>query len=96
MSEVECMTQEMLKKTNIVSIRMDSNLSNKLHEKSAEQKVSLNTLINNMLEKQVHWYDLTNEIGWVNVFRTTFKQLKLVRLLEKKIFKTLSISFMEK
>ena len=74
MAEVETMAQ-IMKKTDIISIRMDSNLSNKLHEKSEEQKVSLNTLINNMLEKQVHWHDLTNEIGWVNIFRSTFKEL---------------------
>ncbi|MFB5611013.1 MAG: hypothetical protein ACE5RT_04330 [Nitrosopumilaceae archaeon] len=74
MAEVDYMAQ-VLKKTDIISIRMDSNLSSKLHEKSDEQKVSLNTLINNMLEKQVHWYDLTNEVGWVNIFRSTFKEL---------------------
>jgi len=74
MAEVDYMTQVM-KKTDIISIRMDSNLSGKLHEKSDEQKVSLNTLINNMLEKQIHWHDLANEIGWVNIFRTTFKEL---------------------
>ncbi len=71
---VDYMTQ-VIKKTEIISIRMDSNLSGRLHKKSEEQKVSLNTLINNMLDKQVHWYDLTNEIGWVNIFRATFKEL---------------------
>ena len=71
---VDYMTQVM-KKTEIISIRMDSNLSSRLHKKSEEQKVSLNTLINNMLDKQVHWYDLANEIGWVSIFRTTFKEL---------------------
>jgi hypothetical protein len=71
---VDYMTQVM-KKTEIISIRMDSNLSSQLHKKSEEQKVSLNTLINNMLDKQVHWYDLTNEIGWVSIFRATFKEL---------------------
>ncbi len=75
MAEVEFMTHEIMKKTDIISIRMDSNLSGKLHEKSQEQKVSLNTLINNMLEKQVHWYDLIDEVGWVSIFRQTFKEL---------------------
>lgn len=75
MAEVEFMTQETMKKSHIISIRMDSNLSDKLHEKSQDQKVSLNTLINNMLEKQVHWYDLTDEVGWVSIFRQTFKEL---------------------
>ena len=74
MAEVDYMSQ-IMKKTDIISIRMNSNLSNTLHEKSEEQKVSLNTLINNMLEKQVHWHELTNEIGWVNIFRTTFREL---------------------
>jgi len=68
---VDYMTQ-IMKKTEIISIRMDSNLSSQLHKKSEEQKVSLNTLINNMLDKQVHWYDLTNEIGWVR-----FSELRL-------------------
>ena len=75
MSEVEYMTQEIMKKTSIVSIRMNSNLSDKLHEKSEEQKVSLNTLINNMLDKQVYWHDLASEVGWVSIFRATFKEL---------------------
>jgi len=74
-SEVEYMTEQMMKKTNIISIRMDSNLSNKLHDKSAEQKISLNSLINNMLDKQIHWHDLANEVGWVSIFRSTFKEL---------------------
>lgn len=74
MADVGYMAQ-VIKKTDIISIRMDSNLSRKLHEKSDEQKVSLNTLINNMLEKQVHWHDLTNEVGWVNIFRSTFREL---------------------
>lgn len=61
-----------LKKTDNVSIRIDSDLSNKLHEKCMEQKISLNTLINHLLEKQVNWNDLTNEMGWIQMFRSTF------------------------
>ena len=36
--EVDYMTQVM-KKTDIISIRMNSNLSNRLHKKSEEQKL---------------------------------------------------------
>ena len=64
-----------LKKTDNVSIRIDSKLSMKLHEKCEEQKISLNTLINHILEKQVNWNDLANEMGWVTVFRSTFREL---------------------
>lgn len=64
-----------LKKTDNVSIRIDSKLSEKLHEKCEEQKISLNTLINHILEKQVNWNDLANEMGWTTVFRTTFREL---------------------
>ncbi|MCV0392360.1 MAG: hypothetical protein K5790_03580 [Nitrosopumilus sp.] len=64
-----------LKKTDNVSIRIDSELSNKLHEKCIEQKISLNTLINHILEKQVNWNDLGNEMGWITIFRSTFKDL---------------------
>ena len=64
-----------LKKTDNVSIRIDSKLSNKLHEKCQEQKISLNTLINHILEKQVNWNDLAFEMGWISVFRTTFREL---------------------
>jgi hypothetical protein len=67
--------KQMLKKTDNVSIRIDSDLSNKLHEKCLEQKISLNTLINHMLEKQVNWHELTSEMGWVSMFRTTFREL---------------------
>ena len=64
-----------LKKTDNVSIRIDSKLSDKLHEKCEEQKISLNTLINHILEKQVNWNDLANEMGWITIFRSTFREL---------------------
>lgn len=65
----------LLKKTDNVSIRIDIELSNKLHEKCIEQKISLNTLINHILEKQVNWNDLANEMGWITIFRSTFRDL---------------------
>ena len=40
-----------------------------------EQKISLNTLINHLLEKQVNWHELTAEMGWVSMFRSTFREL---------------------
>jgi len=64
-----------LKKTDNVSIRIDSKLGRKLHEKCEEQKISLNTLINHILEKQVNWNDLTYELGWITIFRSTFREL---------------------
>ena len=64
-----------LKKTDNVSIRIDSKLSSKLHEKCEEQKISLNTLINHILEKQVNWNDLVSEMGWITIFRSTFREL---------------------
>ena len=64
-----------LKKTDNVSIRIDSTLSSKLHEKCEEQKISLNTLINHILEKQVNWNDLAYEMGWITIFRSTFREL---------------------
>ncbi len=56
--------QGILKKTEIISVRIDSELSKKLHDKSEEQRISLNALINHLLEKQVHWNELANEIGY--------------------------------
>ena len=67
--------KQVLKKTDNVSIRIDSDLSSKLHEKCIEQKISLNTLINHLLEKQVNWNELTTEMGWVSMFRSTFREL---------------------
>ena len=67
--------KQLLKKTDNVSIRIDSDLSSKLHEKCLEQKISLNTLINHLLDKQVNWHELTTEMGWIPMFRTTFKEL---------------------
>ena len=67
--------KQILKKTDNISIRIDSELSNKLHEKCMEQKISLNTLINHLLDKQVNWHELTTEMGWVSMFRTTFQEL---------------------
>ena len=64
-----------LKKTDNVSIRIDSKLSDKLHEKCEEQKISLNTLINHILEKQVNWNDLAQEMGWITIFRATYREL---------------------
>ena len=67
--------KQILKKTDNVSIRIDSELSNNLHEKCMEQKISLNTLINHLLEKQVNWHELTTEMGWIPMFRSTFREL---------------------
>ena len=67
--------ERILRKTDNVSIRIDSELSSKLHEKCMEQKISLNTLINHLLEKQVNWNELADEMGWVTMFRTTFREL---------------------
>lgn len=67
--------KQILKKTDNVSIRIDSDLSNKLHEKCMEQKISLNTLINHLLEKQVNWNELIAELGWIPMFRSTFREL---------------------
>jgi len=67
--------KQVLKKTDNISIRIDSVLSSKLHEKCIEQKISLNTLINHLLEKQVNWNELTTEMGWVSMFRSTFREL---------------------
>jgi len=67
--------KQILKKTNNVSIRIDSELSSKLHEKCMDQKISLNTLINHLLEKQVNWHELTTEMGWIPMFRSTFREL---------------------
>ena len=67
--------KQILKKTDNVSIRIDSDLSDKLHKKCAEQKISLNTLINHLLEKQVNWHELTAEMGWVSMFRSTLREL---------------------
>ncbi len=67
--------ERVLKKTDNVSIRIDSDLRNKLNEKCLEQKINLNTLINHLLEKQVNWNELTDEMGWISMFRTTFREL---------------------
>ena len=72
-----------LRKTDNVSIRIDSDLSNKLHEKCVEQKISLNTLINHLLEKQVNWNELANEMGWIMMFRSTFRELMDLNTKEK-------------
>jgi len=73
--EIRMAQEGMLKKTDIISIRVDSKLSELLHNKSSEQKISLNTLINHLLEKQLSWNEITNEIGWVSMFRATFREI---------------------
>ena len=75
MVDLTLQESRILRKTDNVSIRIDSDLSNKLHEKCIEQKISLNTLINHLLEKQINWNELTAEMGWVSMFRSTFREL---------------------
>lgn len=67
--------ERLLRKTDNISIRIDSDLSDKLQKKRIEQKISLNTLINHLLEKQINWNELTDELGWVSMFRSTFTEL---------------------
>ena len=73
--EIRMAQEGMLKKTDIISIRIDSKLGELLRNKSSEQKISLNTLINHLLEKQLSWNEITNEIGWVSMFRATFREI---------------------
>ena len=86
--------KQILRKTDNVSIRIDSELSSKLHQKCTEQKISLNTLINHLLENQVNWHELTTEMGWVSMFRTTFREISDSISKEKiqKIAKTTGVS----
>ena len=74
-TDLRMQEKQILKKTDNVSIRIDSDLSDKLHKKCMEQKISLNTLINHLLEKQVNWHELTAELGWIPMFRSTFREL---------------------
>ncbi len=67
--------KQILKKTDNISIRIDSELSRKLHEQCSDQKISLNTLINHLLDKQVNWHGLATEMGWITMFRSTFREL---------------------
>lgn len=75
MGKLTLQENTVLRKTDNVSIRINSDLSNKLHEKCIDQKISLNTLINHLLEKQVNWNELTNEMGWIPMFRSTYREL---------------------
>ena len=67
--------KQILKKTDNISIRIDSELSRKLHEQCSDQKISLNTLVNHLLDKQVNWHGLATEMGWITMFRSTFREL---------------------
>ena len=67
--------KQILKKTENISIRINSELSRKLHEQCSDQKISLNTLINHLLDKQVNWHGLSTEMGWITMFRSTFREL---------------------
>lgn len=67
--------KQILKKTDNVSIRIDSELSRKLHEKCQEQQISLNTLINHLLDKQINWHSLVTEMGWITMYRSTFREM---------------------
>ena len=74
-SHMTLQEKQMLKKTDNISIRIDSDLSKKLHEQCEDQKISLNTLINHLLDKQVNWHGLATEMGWISMHRSTFREL---------------------
>lgn len=38
-------------------------------------KIGLNTLINHLLDKPANWYKLTTEMGWIPMFRSTFREI---------------------
>ena len=40
-------------------------------------------MINHLLEKQVNWNELTDELGWVSMFRNTFRELMEQPSIEK-------------
>jgi len=53
--------------------------------KVLNKKISLNTLINHLLEKQLTWNEVVNEIGWVTMFRSTFREIMDIISKEKAI-----------
>ena len=75
-----------LHKSEVVSLRLDADLKQKLHHESTRKGTNLNSLVNQILELHVNWDEFGTQMGRLSMSRRTFRAL-LDSLDEKTVVK---------
>jgi len=63
------------KNTEIISLRLDSNLIKRLHEEAESKQISLNSLLNQITISHLNWFELGSQMGRLSMSRRTFRAL---------------------
>ena len=61
--------------TNTLSLRIDSELYEKLKNESTEKGISINSLVMSMIQKHMAWDIFAQELGFTSISKRTVKQL---------------------
>ncbi|GFN40660.1 MAG: conserved hypothetical protein [Marine Group I thaumarchaeote] len=69
-------------KNEVISIRVDSNLKEKLASECKNEHTSMNAVINRALLEYVGWNRHVKQGGWVTIFRSAFRSI--IDLVEEK------------
>ncbi len=64
------MSEEKLEKNKTVTFRIDAQVLEKMKSHAASEKITLNSLVNQLLEHAVEWDILAAKAGWVPVPKT--------------------------
>ena len=73
-------------KNEIISIRVDSDLKEKLADECKNGHASMNAVINRALLEHVGWNKYAKDGGWVTIFRSAFRDI-INSVNEKEIIK---------
>lgn len=65
----------MERKSELISLRIDSGLRKKLRDESIQKKVNLNLMINQILSLHVDWDEFGTQMGRLSMSRKTFRTL---------------------
>ena len=61
-------------KTDVISIRIDDALGEKLHDEAELKNLNLNTLVNQILHRHVEWEDIIYKMGWISMSKRALKE----------------------
>ena len=74
-------------KTSTITIRVNADLKKKLQDASEQNKINLNTLLNQIISRHVEWCEIAQDLGWITISRRFF--LHIINSLGKDLLEKL-------
>lgn len=65
----------MVKETSIISVRIDADVKKTLEEESDLDRISLNTLVTQILQKHVQWDMFSEQAGFTGISKNTLRKV---------------------